>query len=887
MYRKHLGNLSIITLIITSAMLLVYAMKGIYPFGDGLISWGDMTQQTLPLFYYAYDMFTGQAVPYFSWRFSGGINMSGVTSEWSLLSPFNLPLLLTERSNIYRFVSVLLIFKMVCMGCSMYLFSLRYNLSQHYHILAGVLYGLSSCALIHYQLGFMLDIAIIFPLLMIGFYTLMEKEVGKLYVAMLALCLVLNVYISFMVFLYLFCLSAIYFKYKMPTERFLIKCRQFAWHTALAVGISAFVWVPAMLAIGHSGRLQNQGALLTYVKALTATFSLSSLTFFMGATLLAVVICLAWPNMRSGMKYEGAQVILLLLAVLIPGTELLWHGGSRVAWPVRFAFILTFVLIEVALSIKANNIPIADCFRISSSKKRNLLIVFGILSLIASIVAYATAHSRSGVLVLILGFVLLYMVTLTSATKHRLAVISILLTGEIIASIFLCVPPPMKNTTGEYQSINDYFPLATAIGTWEDIDDIRHPFRRVKNSDGNFNSNYAVIADTYALANFVHVTPKSLQDKFYALGYSIPWTRVLDTGGTAFSDSLMGVNDSFTVSKQKPSPLYEYRGMIGDTYWYRYTYQVPCGVALANDVTPNKNVFQYQNEIFQSFTGEELNLIEELSPVRDNDVVIPIQGHKELYLYADGRYTDKGIILDGIYINDELVPIPNLTDMGNHKYPATFNERLLDLGYFAEGKVYLHFDAPDGYNYNVLHIGLLDIDVLKQGVAKLRQDSRCNILSVGAAELAAEYIAQEPSLLFLPMNYDVGWQCSVNGSPVESKPVLGGFMAIPVSAGNNNIHLVFYPKGWKFGLVFTIATLLIGGVFSWQSLKLPPQVVQVGDVAIGKIYKALAVSVLFFVFILPIPATIISHIAKLIIRVLIPPETRAMLKALVNSTLGM
>ena len=111
--KQQIADNSIIIGILSSLVLGVYALKGIYPFGDTLILWGDMFCQGVPYLYRAYDVLTGVASPVFSWSIS-----AGVPYGYSF-TPFHLLLLLTERENIYQFVSIILLARILSMALSM------------------------------------------------------------------------------------------------------------------------------------------------------------------------------------------------------------------------------------------------------------------------------------------------------------------------------------------------------------------------------------------------------------------------------------------------------------------------------------------------------------------------------------------------------------------------------------------------------------------------------------------------------------------------------------------------------------------------------------------------------------------------------------------------
>lgn len=67
------------------------------------------------------------------------------------------------------------------------------------------------------------------------------------------------------------------------------------------------------------------------------------------------------------------------------------------------------------------------------------------------------------------------------------------------------------------------------------------------------------------------------------------------------------------------------------------------------------------------------------------------------------------------------------------------------------------------------------------------------------------------SFMVLTLPYDEGWKIQVNGQDVKKYQVNGGFMGIPLSAGDNQIDMYFVPEGFKSGVIMTgVGTLLLG-----------------------------------------------------------------------------
>lgn len=73
----------------------------------------------------------------------------------------------------------------------------------------------------------------------------------------------------------------------------------------------------------------------------------------------------------------------------------------------------------------------------------------------------------------------------------------------------------------------------------------------------------------------------------------------------------------------------------------------------------------------------------------------------------------------------------------------------------------------------------------------------------GSNALTANLTSDDTSFMVLTLPFDQGWKVMVNGEVVTAYQVNGGFMGIPVQAGNNRIEMYFIPQGFKAGCLLS------------------------------------------------------------------------------------
>ena len=98
------------------AVLLImgfaFYRHGLYPFGDGTVSWCDMSQQVIPLLTDFKDIFTGKDGMFLNFHNAGGMNLWGVFFFF-IASPYTLLVLFVDKADIIYLVNILTVLKMM------------------------------------------------------------------------------------------------------------------------------------------------------------------------------------------------------------------------------------------------------------------------------------------------------------------------------------------------------------------------------------------------------------------------------------------------------------------------------------------------------------------------------------------------------------------------------------------------------------------------------------------------------------------------------------------------------------------------------------------------------------------------------------------------------
>lgn len=351
----NLAPYILLFLITTAILFTVYAIKGIFPFGDSSITYADFAQSYVPQFYHYWDALHGLKDPFFDWYSGTGISM--VSTD--MLSPFNIFFLFIPRESILDSMSFFLVLKVVVSAICFYLFVNKVfnKIDIGYKIGFAVLYSMSGYVLQYYSNIKWLDIVAVFPLLMLGFYYLMKKEKILLYTISLTIIMLENFYVSVQVLIFLLFTGGLYIILMVNKNEKKHKSFSLALGTVLGVGLSMFKTLPTFLTLmgssrGEGNASKNYFDIINVVfKDKLTTNDMNKWFMFMGlelAVLLCIILIARFIKHKRATLFFVGEMLIVCLPIIFEGTNKLWHTGSYTGFPMRSAFTIAFVFITGA-----------------------------------------------------------------------------------------------------------------------------------------------------------------------------------------------------------------------------------------------------------------------------------------------------------------------------------------------------------------------------------------------------------------------------------------------------------------------------------------------------------------------------------------------------------
>lgn len=808
-------------------VLVVYAKNGIFPFGTESVVHDDMGQCNIPILYTVWDALHGNGSILLNLRTAGGVFISGAYE--CACSPINvLFFLICPRDRLLDSMSFFLLLKIIlAASTAMILFTRKFSVSPFWCALFAVCYAFNPFLLQYYSNASWLEIVWAAPLVLLGADRLLHGKNVLLYTLTLAYCLIVQLYISYMVVLFLFFEGAAYTYLLLPKDARKAAAIRFGACTMLAVLLSAFSTLPSFFYMTASSRFQSTKS---YTQVLMNISKNASQKFAMIAVLTALgfaLVLVALLHLRRHKRQTLFMVFslgLLMIPVLFENVNLLWHMGSYVFFPMRFAFLLHLtILLAACYSIEQFGDTL---FRGGPVVKAVGAIAFAVLA-VGAVLGWQQIQSSGGTsfitkdlltvfawsfAALCLGYFLLLQFGIRRAAY--------LLIGMLIAaeSTFFFERSVTSGSRRTFEYSLDFISESNDI--YHDLALDRSEFARIKNIDGSLNTNYPLIIDYPSMSNFTHTIPSTIKLSMQRLGYSTVYTRILDTGGTLFTDRLLGCRYALSLDKL-PENSYHFVGHAGSYRIYESDFAGAFGTVCSAQINDpdlfETTAFCTNNRLWHIVQPDAGDLFEIVKYQEEKNTYsatydFDVNGTKELYLVCKGTTKRKNM---QILVNGRIVPIPSLGEPENTCYTTRFNNSLLDLGEYADTHVTVRVLLLNDTISNdrlVTKIALLDKEKLRQFVEDSAQNN-VHVRAEGQRIEAGAFSADDGNVLFLPIAYDSGWSCTVNGKKVQPAQALGTFMSVPLEQGENTIRMHYYPKGFLPGIVISLVALTLLAIY--------------------------------------------------------------------------
>ena len=861
-------NIYVILAFVCSAvlMLLVYYCFDIIPFGNKTVLRMDLYHQYGPLFAELYDRVTQLKSMLYSWNSGGGGAFLGNYFNY-LSSPIGgLIVLLFGHENVPEAIGTMVFLKNALAAAAMAFYLKKSNGKNDFTISAfGILYAFCGFFIAYYWNIMWIDAMYLLPLVVLGIERIINKQKATFYIVTLAVSFFSNYYMSYMICIFAILYFLVYFfsnysiKEVLPTKpiyvdedgeiynrkidnvlysRFVESGLMFALGSFVAVGLAAVALLPTYFCLkacsATSGTFPSDYQFYNNIFDFLANHftSLEPTIRSSGEDVLPNVYCGIVTIMLvplyifcNKIKSRERAAHIILLAVFFLGFNLNYLNYIVHAFhfpndlPFRFSFIYSFVLLSIAYKALIN---------IKSFSTKALLgsgvavVLFAVL-----VQRLGSKNVTEDSVYLSIAFAVVYTVVLGLMKKknYSQSAVSLLLMCCIFAEVAVCDTNHFVMSQQKPNFVNGYTEfreLKEKLDTVEGSDKYRMELTDINTlMDASwFNYNGVSVFSSMAYeksANLQHnlgLNSNYINSYIYA-----PQTPVYNA---MMSLKYLVNNDDSAMNDQ----LFEKVAENDRFAAYRNNYYLPLAYSVSEEVekwvTSGSNPFEIQNDYWTRATdaGDVFKRISastyKTDNIRDDEDLL----RENFTYYKDGVNQEGSIVLkyeipeaQNVYLYVDCQSAETLDVSGTNGFSKTQDPDdpyVLDCGYFEKGEILtleikIPADKESGYA-DIYAVGL-DMNNFEAGYNKLA-NSAMDITEFTDTHIKGTVKVGATELVYTSINYDEGWEITVDGERVEPIALGGALIGIDAAPGTHTIEMTFRPKGFMIGAIVSAGTLV-------------------------------------------------------------------------------
>lgn len=804
----------------------------VVPFGTKSLSVVDGVHQYMPFFSEYHEKIRNLDSFFYSWNGALGYNFISLWAYY-LSSPLNLLLILLPKTALPMGYSWLLVLKVSLTGLTTAAFFIHRSNKKNWKVL---LFS-TSFALSNYMIGYSwnimwLDAILMFPLILIGFDKLMKEENGKMYSICLALAMIGNYYVAFMICIFLV-FWFLFYQHK-NVKSFFFKGIYFAYYSLLSACMSAAVLLPAYMGImktasagamslpEHSWFTNMANILKTH---LMGTAPIKNNNFDGNANLyvgmLSFLLVFLYIFGRRIKWQEKVKRILFLAILMLSLNEkimnFIWHGfHDQYGIPNRFAFLYLFLIVlcgfEAMEKIRAMRIRHVLCAVVSATG--------GVIAL----VCLADEQPAPLVIGLSLGAVLIYGLILLLYSVRKINYkkciypLAVLVAVEIIGTSIYGFKYNGQVDTEYYFGDTEKVEKLMEYVSEDEL--VRTDMVKCRMLDESTWHNLKAVG---MFGSTVNGTTVSAMDH---IGFFTGANEYLYKGATPLTNVFLNVKYNIlregdtNVNGFRIVNQYEGLELVENPYETSIGYGI--GGGLEEWVYTSAYPFRVQNrlvktaygagELFSEYTipqpetrrctmepttnnGEYMLTYDET--LEDNIIfTIPVKKDNDIYLHYDGSRVANAVVKVG----DEI------------RADKKMNAEIFHVGLIEEDcDLTVSFELKDdGINNGVIRLSVASFDNdLFDDVHKEMMEQSVEITSYTSDSIKGRITLEEDGLILFSIPYDNGWKVSLNGELRGIYPVADGFLAVNAEKGEWNIEMKYEPPGFKEGVLISLAGVVI------------------------------------------------------------------------------
>ena len=816
-------------------MVIMFAFHWVYPFGNRQILVTDFWQQYYSFLSDFWHKVRGGTLAPWSWTLGAGSDYISVIAYY-MASPLNFLAVLFPHALLREALTFILILKIGSAGLFMGMF-LRYTFRQSGLALPAFasLYALCAFTLGYYWNIMWFDSFALLPLVIQGLIALMRESKYRLYTASLALSVMANYYIGFFICIFV---AITFFNQciiqKLKPRDFLCKLALIAACSALAVGLTAVLTVPAFFSLQNTATAESRfpsgiAWFSSYVKVLgnlvaftppTAKEGLPNLYCGMISVLLMAVFIRSSKIPLREKIVNVATLVFLLLSCNMNVLDYMWNAFHYTNMlPFRFSFLFSFALVAMAYRV----------FLLKETMNRRDLLAMGICAAFFILMAAISAQKKH----VIIGnacLCILYLSIWDISAEKKTGKIKtalgygflLLIMVELFITTYIGVntnkTTNRKIYPDSYDQVQEVLSLRESAGSG---------FYRTEMT------NWFILNDPslygYNGISFYSSTVDVSVTKFMeGIGLSA-W----ETGNRYYYVETSPLTNAFMnlrylVSRDGKAcdsgVFWETAGKAGDTLLLENKRYLPLGFMVNKELSyyeHDANPFVSQNSLFRLATGLGGDLF----------TVMDVPNNSYAKKGDDGSDTlnwDYVVPADGIFYAHCIFPNEGKASISFKGEVLRKIENLrpciVTLGSFSKGDVITFTTGPKvSTGAARILVGAIDKRLFDRGYTFFA-DEVLNLTEFSETKIAGNITVKKDGLLYTSIPNNKSWTARVDGIEAPIIGIDGCMIALQLGEGTHGIEFRYHNKDLQAGIIISLLSLAVfAALIVWK--KVPREMV--------------------------------------------------------------
>lgn len=784
-------------------MVVIFAQRGIFPFGQESFLRTDMYHQYAPFFSeFQYKLRNGGSLLY-SWDIGMGVNFAALYAYY-LASPSNWLLILCPKEYIIEFMTYSVVIKIGLSGLAFAYYLKQHNKTSDFGVgFFGIFYALSGYMAAYSWNIMWLDCILLFPLIMLGLEQLVKEKKGTLYCITLGLSILSNYYISIMIciFMVLYYISLLILEKKRGFKELFISFLQFSAYSLIAGALAAIVLIPEIAALQATASGD-----FSFPKTFESYFPIFDMLARHIGNVETEIGLGHWPNIYCGVavylffclylvcnkipvreKVVYCFLLLIFLASFsINVLNFVWHGFHYPnSLPCRQSFIYIFLMLSV-------------CYRaymyLDETPKKHIAAAFwlsvGFILLAQKLITDEAYHFVVFYMAIVFLAFYLGLIYFYKNPKHSRATAVLLTLGVVAVEAAANTAVTSISTTSRtsYKEHNkEALELTKGLTSEHGFYRIEMVERKTKN-DGAW-MNFPSVSLFSSVAN------ADVTEFFRKIGCEGSTNAYSITGSTPLVDSLLSVKYALYQGSQENPNLLLNR-FSDPIYLYENPCTLPLGYMLPEELVENwkldmPNPVNVQNDMANILNAPKV-LAEILGEENGTSFSFVPDEDGEYYVYVLNKRVKSVSVSKGENVtNFDNIGRGYLLEIGYCKANETVTVENRDDSEELNARAYLF--EPEGLRtiYECLNRQPLIL-------TKWEED-----------QLEGTVEVKEAGTLFLSIPYDKGWRIFVDGTERTPKKVFDTFLGLELTEGHHQIRLEYQPKGLKEGVLISFSAVIL------------------------------------------------------------------------------